>query len=49
MGYESPLHLIDIKVKRESVPVVRRILKARKGRAAKSDLWWHCGMNEERT
>jgi hypothetical protein len=38
MGYESTLHLIDIKVKRESVPVVRRILKARKGRATKSDL-----------
>jgi hypothetical protein len=38
MGYESTLHLIDIKVKRESVPIVRRILKARKGRATKSDL-----------
>src|ERR1019366_898917 len=38
MGYESTLHLIDIKVKRESVPVVRRILKSRKGRAIKSDL-----------
>jgi len=28
MGYESSLHLIDIKVKRQSVPVVRRILKS---------------------
>ena len=28
MGYESSLHLIDIKVKPESVPVVRRTLKS---------------------
>ena len=32
MGYESSLHLIDVKVKTESVPVVQRILKSRKGR-----------------
>ena len=28
MGYESTLHLIDIKVKRTSVPIVARILKS---------------------
>lgn len=31
MGYESSLHLIDVKIKAESVPVVRRVLKTRKG------------------
>ena len=30
MGYESSLHLIDVKIKAESVPVVKRALKARK-------------------
>ena len=32
MGYESSLHLIDVKIKAESVPVVKKALKARKGR-----------------
>jgi hypothetical protein len=32
MGYESSLHLIDIKIKAESVPLVKRILESRKGR-----------------
>ena len=32
MGYWSSLHLIGVKIKAESVPVVKRVLKARKGR-----------------
>ena len=32
MGYWSSLHLIDVKIKAESVPVVKRALKSRKGR-----------------
>lgn len=32
MGYESSLHLIDVKIKTESVPIVKRVLKTRKGR-----------------
>jgi hypothetical protein len=33
MGYETSLHLVDIKVKAGSILVVKRALKARKGRA----------------
>lgn len=32
MGYWSSLHLIDVKIKAESVPEVSRVLKTRKGR-----------------
>jgi hypothetical protein len=32
MGYESSLHLIDVKIKAASVPVVKGVLKTRKGR-----------------
>jgi len=32
MGYESSLHLIDIKIKAASVPALKRILKSPKGR-----------------
>ncbi len=32
MGYESSLHLIDVKIKPKSLCVVKRILKSHKGR-----------------
>lgn len=32
LGYESSLHLIDVKIKAASVPVVKRMLKSRQGR-----------------
>ena len=32
MGYETSLHLIGVKIKAESVPVVKKALKDRKGR-----------------
>ena len=32
MGYRSSLHLIGVKIKPESVPVVKRALESRKGR-----------------
>ena len=32
MGYESSLHLIDVKIKKGSVPMVSRALKTKKGR-----------------
>ena len=32
MGHESSLHLIDIKIKPASVPMVKRALESRKGR-----------------
>jgi hypothetical protein len=32
MGYESSLHLIDVKIKAQSVPLVSRALKATTGR-----------------
>lgn len=32
MGYESSLHLIDVKIKARSVPLVSRALKAKTGR-----------------
>jgi hypothetical protein len=32
MGYESSLHLIDVKIKTESVPVVKQLLITNKGR-----------------
>ena len=32
MGYESALHLIDVKIKARSVPLVARALKAKTGR-----------------
>jgi hypothetical protein len=32
MGYESSLHLIDVKIKAESIPLVRAMLKTGKAR-----------------
>jgi hypothetical protein len=32
MGYETAIHLIDLKIKPDSIPVVKRILKSKKGR-----------------
>ena len=32
MGYESSLHLIDVRIKTQCVPSVERALKTRKGR-----------------
>ena len=32
MGYESSLHLIDVKIKKKSVPIVSRALKMKEGR-----------------
>ena len=31
MGYETALHLIDVKIKSESLPVVKKALQTRKG------------------
>ena len=39
MGYESSLHLIDVKIKAESVPAVRQALKTGKSRKT-SPLWF---------
>lgn len=35
MGYWSALHLVDIKIKEESVPIVERAIRTRKGRGMK--------------
>lgn len=32
MGYETVLHLIDVRIKEDSLPIVKRALKTRKGR-----------------
>ncbi len=32
MGYETALHLIDVKIKDESLPIVKRALRTKKGR-----------------
>lgn len=42
MGYETSLHLIDVKVKAKSVPVVKRAIQNRKGHA-RSQLTYFLG------
>jgi len=32
MGYETALHLIDVKIKDDSLPIVKKALKTKKGR-----------------
>ena len=32
MGYETALHLIDVKIKDESIPIVKKALQTKKGR-----------------
>ena len=32
MGYETALHLIDVKIKEDSLPIVKRALQTKKGR-----------------
>ena len=32
MGYETALHLIDVQIKDESIPIVKKALKTKKGR-----------------
>jgi hypothetical protein len=36
MGYWTSLHLIDVKIKTESIPIVKKSLKTRKGRGSTS-------------
>jgi hypothetical protein len=32
MGYETALHLLDVKIKDESIPIVKKALQTKKGR-----------------
>jgi hypothetical protein len=32
MGFETPLHLIDVKIKDESLPIVKKAFQTKKGR-----------------
>jgi hypothetical protein len=36
MGYETALHLINVKIKEESLPVVKKALQTKKGRGLRS-------------
>lgn len=40
MGYQTTLHLIDVKIKDESLPIVKRALKSKKGRGLKPLLYF---------
>lgn len=32
MGYDTALHLVDVKIKDESIPIVTKALRTKKGR-----------------
>ena len=40
MGYETALHLIDVKIKGESIPVVKKALQTKKGRGLRPLLYF---------